>query len=167
MDKIKSRFISKYTINQITNCYEWNIPKGSNYNNLAFSIHNKKHLINRAAYMLFKGPIKDTDLVIRSCKNNYCVNPDHLFLGNIQDHNKIRNKSHKITEKDKQEMYSLYMNGWNNVQIGKKFNVSETAIRKILGKIPTIPKIQTYINNDDMADQLKSEIDKQFEDLFN
>lgn len=45
---------------------------------------------SRVAWMIYKGPIPDTMLVLHKCDTPSCVNPEHLFLGN-----------HKINAADK------------------------------------------------------------------
>jgi hypothetical protein len=40
---------------------------------------------NRLSWMIHKGPIPNGLLVLHSCDNPPCTNPDHLFLGTPQD----------------------------------------------------------------------------------
>ncbi len=161
---IKCRFTKKYTVNQTTGCYEWYTLRRSPQ----FSINNTQHSINRAAYMLFGGELSDNDLVIRSCKNKFCVNIDHMFLGNHKDHGRVRNRAQKLTEQDKQEILKMHNEyGINKNQISKKFNISETAVRKFIKKsIVATPSKEIICNADDMYDHLRDDLDKQFEDLI-
>lgn len=39
---------------------------------------NKMHSAHRASYELFIGPIGKDGIIIQSCKNRMCVNPEHL-----------------------------------------------------------------------------------------
>ncbi len=45
---------------------------------------------HRVAWLLFNGELKSSDHVLHSCDNAWCVNPDHLFLGNYASNNKDR-----------------------------------------------------------------------------
>lgn len=40
---------------------------------------------HRLAYTIYKGPIKDEELVRHSCHNVKCCNPEHLSVGNHKD----------------------------------------------------------------------------------
>jgi len=39
---------------------------------------NKMHSAQRASYELFIGPIDKNGIIIQTCKNRLCVNPEHL-----------------------------------------------------------------------------------------
>jgi len=41
---------------------------------------NKMHSVHRASYILFKNQLSKDDIVIQTCKNRLCINPNHLKI---------------------------------------------------------------------------------------
>ena len=39
---------------------------------------NKMHSVHRAAFELFVGGMKKDDIVVQTCGNRLCINPEHL-----------------------------------------------------------------------------------------
>lgn len=49
------------------------------------SYGGKRQTAHKLSYVLHHGPVPEHMLVLRSCKNKLCVNPDHLYVGTQAD----------------------------------------------------------------------------------
>ncbi len=66
-------------------CWIWNGARQKRFRYGTFGIKDKMYLSHRVSYMLHKGEIPEMSHVLHTCDVPYCVNPEHLFLGNHQD----------------------------------------------------------------------------------
>lgn len=74
---IPPRFVTKFTVNRGTGCWEWHGTTADNGYGLFWdgSRHVRAH---RFAYEAFLAPIPDGLVIDHLCRNRACVNPSHL-----------------------------------------------------------------------------------------
>jgi hypothetical protein len=101
---------------------------------------------HRVSYELFKGPIEDGKLVLHSCDNPSCVNPDHLFLGtheqNMADRNVkgragsspgSQNGQSKLTALVVEDIRATYERGGvTQASLALKYGVAQSQISHII-----------------------------------
>jgi hypothetical protein len=107
----------------------------------------KMERAHRVAYMLVKGPIPPGKLIMHSCDNPPCCNPDHLSVGTIADnahdmkskgraHNApVRGESHyysRLTEQQVIEIRDLAASGIKHTPIAAQFGISVSHVGHIV-----------------------------------
>lgn len=82
-------------------------------------------------------------MVIHSCDNTRCVNPEHLSLGTCQDNlqdmkSKQRhlygekNTQHKLTEVQVEQMHDLHASGLSTYKLAKYFGIGQMSAWRIV-----------------------------------
>lgn len=116
-----------------------------------FKINKKQIKAHRVAWTLLHGEIPDKFIIMHSCDNPPCCNPDHLKLGTPKDNAMDRslkgrsygggpklpakgekNGSAKLTEIQVKHLRQLFKNGVSKRALSEIFNVSRTNIKNIV-----------------------------------
>ena len=117
-------------------CWEWRGTKKGAGSYGRYKHDGKMHRAHRFAYVLTHGPIPDGLLVLHSCDNRGCVNPQHLRLGTAKDNVRDavlreRMANTKLSWQKVREIRRLYDEGHTNYRISRMFEVDAKTIRGI------------------------------------
>jgi len=147
VDYIKSSSI----LDPLSDCWVW-LKYCNPFGYGVLSYGGKKILAHRHSWEAFNGEIQNDLWVLHKCDNPYCVNPDHLFLGNHQDNTddmmkkgrhvpqtsqpKMRgedNPHSKLTLEEVNDIKRKYIPyKYSYSKLGKEYDVSESTIREII-----------------------------------
>lgn len=136
------RFNEKFTVNNVSGCWEWTSAMlNSGYG--LFFFKGKSISAHRASHILNIGEIPDGLCVCHRCDNRKCVNPRHMFLGTVADnngdrHSKGRSKyiAHKGTRNgrsklNEDQVMEIYLSSESCKITGRKYDVSHTVVWQI------------------------------------
>ena len=104
-----------------------------------FQFNKIRYRAHRFSYTITKGVIPDGKIILHSCDNRKCVNPEHLSTGTSKENstdmvNKnrqakgIKNGTSILTEDDVREIKILIGFGYSNRELGKIYNIAHSSI---------------------------------------
>lgn len=143
-DHIK-RFWEKVDKNGDGSCWIWIAGKtGHGYGALYINKDCKSYGAHRVSWIIKNGSIPGGLFVCHKCDNPACVNPDHLFLGTLQDNvqdmiSKSRkpkgedSTSSKITWDIVNQIRKMYQTGnFKQRELGARFGLDQTQVGHIV-----------------------------------
>lgn len=158
---IKSYIQNRYTINEASGCWEWNLTTDrGGYARMNYKENGKWKVLtglHRHVFLAYNGKLlKSTPVVRHTCNNPSCINPAHLIRGthkdNVDDsiaantHASLhQNEVRRLTPDERNQVYTLLHQGESMYSIAKMFNSSTSNIfmykhrlHKWLAKQPTL-----------------------------
>lgn len=147
-DETLIRFWAKVQLAGQDQCWLWQGAADKwGYGRFGFYIVGvkKQVLATRFSYTITKGPVPNGELVLHSCDNPACVNPNHLYAGthnkNMEDM-KVKGRAYKpLGEKNANAkliaddvllIIKLGENGLKPKEIAPRFGVSRRCVEQII-----------------------------------
>ena len=79
---LRERLLANVSPEPMSGCWLWTGCDSGGYGVLSYE--NKQQYAHRLSYEEFVGPIPDEYWVLHKCDVPACINPDHLFVGDVQ-----------------------------------------------------------------------------------
>lgn len=117
IEKTVQRFHNNY-IKVESGCWEWQKSK-TRFGYGKFKM-KPEQLAHRVSFLLHNGELPRDRVVMHSCDNPPCVNPEHLSLGTLADNNKDRADKKRNNHRNDGKTICIR---------GHKFTVSNTYVR--------------------------------------
>ena len=140
---VEERFASKYIPEPMSGCWIWT---GSTTGQVPWlygqmGIGQKKRLAHHVSWILMFGEIAPKLLVLHKCDVTLCVNPDHLFLGTVQDNmddmkakgRRANPWTSRLTAEQVKEIRALHcLEGLGNRRLAKRFGIDQAHAWRII-----------------------------------
>ena len=133
-DYIKERI----TITE-SGCWEWNLSTfpDTGYGQCCNKSGEMK--AHRLAYKIFNGAIPEGRIVMHTCDNRTCCNPEHLIAASQSDNimdasRKGRLTRHKTADDIVQDIVAMFKDGYTKTDIANEHGLSRAGVRKILNR---------------------------------
>lgn len=131
----RKKFEERYKILP-SGCWEWQGTKNF-YGYGVLTIDGQEKRAHRVSYERTKGPIPEGMVILHSCDNPPCVNPDHLSIGTRFDNRLDAAKKNRLPAKLTPEQISrirTYGKSKFQWEIAEEFGVTQSLISRILSR---------------------------------
>ena len=139
----RDRLLSNYKISE-SGCWEWTLHTRGGYGRL--TIRGKNVTAHRFSYRVHKGSVEGK-VVMHTCDNSKCINPDHLKAGTQSDNindavakgrqpraQGSRNRNTHLTEELVLEIRRLFKEGVTQKELREKYNTGKTQTYYIVNR---------------------------------
>jgi hypothetical protein len=127
---LQDRFEAKYQPEPTTGCWLWTAAtKEHGYGVIGLGSRSEGTIkAHRLSYILHKGQIPEGKIVMHTCNNPSCVNPDHLVAGTHKDNSgyMVANNRHKMPD--------------NNGEKSPAAKITEAQAKEVLEAYPSRKK---------------------------
>lgn len=149
----KNRFWGNAALTaNLDKCWQWQLSDKSKYGKMTITSNKKQTSFSahRLAYFIYYGVDPIGNIILHSCDNPKCVNPNHLSLGTSQDNSKDMiqkgrglnqfeggEKHHhaRLTAEIVIELRKLFAEGSHSVsELSNKYNIDPSAISRIINR---------------------------------
>ena len=129
-------------IDPVSQCWVW--PKNKDRDGYGRVCHKgKEQFVHRLSYSFWVGDLKSDRVIMHTCDNRACYNPQHLKQGTVSDNNKDcsikgrkrtkeSNPNAKLTEYQVKLIREFHELGMSQDEISKMFNISRVQVRNII-----------------------------------
>jgi len=127
-------YIKNRTLLTEAGCWQWTKAIGSH----GYGQISRGRLVHRLSYELYVGPIPEGKLVLHTCDNRACCNPEHLFLGNHYENtsdciakDRFKFVPPKIPDEVVAEVRIKLAKGETQDSIAKQLSISQAQVSRI------------------------------------
>ena len=139
---VYSRLKNKIVIDKNTNCWNWVGAKFKDGYGL-FTLDGRHVGVHRVMFSIFNNYIPEKLCVCHKCDNPLCCNPEHLFLGTLNDNvQDCINKGRRNIPKGEKH-YKTNLKNVDIIEIRKDTRSPKLIAKDYSVSVPTIYDIKT------------------------
>lgn len=136
INQFNMTFLKAMTVETDRGCWEWIGNKCTDgYGQVSF--YGQIWMTHRASYFIAHRKIPSGRLILHNCDNPPCINPQHLYAGNMQQNmvdSIVRQRRHDVRLKPKEvlEIRNRHSLGISTRVLSDHYKVSQNHIRSIV-----------------------------------